>query len=110
MGFVYDKIQSLPDVKIPIYVYTKKSNQLESEKDKYVLLLSKFYYYPLDCLESVLELGANYVRKRPDTYTLYCDSLKMHLFFGLKTNDMGSTVKINFVTFCVLMILTIFYV
>ncbi len=83
LGFVYDEIKSLSDAKDhPVFTYFEKTGyQPESEKDKYLPLLSKFYYYPLDCLESALELGATYVRKKPETYTEYCKNLKDAFIF-----------------------------
>lgn len=53
LGFVYERIQTLPEVENPLYKFTEeKDYKSPSENDKYISLLSKFFYYSLDCLTS----------------------------------------------------------
>ncbi len=85
LAFIYEFIESLPNIPNPQYQIPDNLNNITADHDKIIGLLSNFFTYYHQHLKDAIELSLVYVRRVPEKFPTLIDQLNKQ--FAFNPND-----------------------
>lgn len=98
--FAANKIESFPPAENPVFHYDEHEvNRDYGENDKYLSMLSHFFYQPLDTTKDAFKLAAQYVYKKPEQYGGLVKLLKDSVIYNREDELSGFCRQHEFLDF-----------
>jgi len=97
ISFFYKKTSELPEPTNPVYLTHYETNDFVYEKEQTIDFISRFYNHYTEWLNPAIELGFEYIRKKPEHLPEYVRRIKEHLLFDESDERIGFQRQVNFI-------------
>lgn len=102
ISFFYNRIHLLPEPIIPIYLTDYNLNDFVYNKEQTLDFISRFYSYYTEQLQPAIELGFEYIRKKPEHLPEFIRRIREHLLFDRPDEQIGFRRQVIFINTLVL--------
>lgn len=97
ISFFYKKTSILPEPTNPVYLTNYETNEFVFEKEQTIDFITRFYDHLTEWLNPAIELGFEYIRKKPEYLPEFVRRIREHLLFDESDERIGFQRQINFI-------------
>lgn len=97
ISFFYKKTSILPEPINPVYLTNYETNEFVYEKEQTIDFISRFYDHLTEWLNPAIELGFEYIRKKPEHLPEFVRRIREHLLFDESDERIGFQRQVNFI-------------
>jgi hypothetical protein len=96
INFFYKKTSELPEPINPTYLTNYETNEFVFEKEQTIDFITRFYDHLTEWLNPAIELGFEYIRKKPENLPEFVRRIREHMLFDESDERIGFQRQINF--------------
>ncbi len=96
ISYFYNEVSKLPEPELPIYLTNYDTNDFVYEREQTIDFISRFFNHPTEWFKPSIELGFEYIRKRPEHLPEFIRRIRENLIFDEPDERLGFKRQVDF--------------